>query len=109
MVLNATNSSVIAKLTGSSFVEDWVNVKVELFILRNIRFGKDTVEGIRIKEEAPKALSEHDIKLIKGKVAAVTSQASLNAFYASMTAKEKTNKMVMDILKEKQIDLKQTA
>jgi len=62
MVLNATNSSVLAKMTGSSFVEDWKDLHVELYILKNIKFGRETVEGIRIKEETPKALSEHKRK-----------------------------------------------
>ena len=108
MVLNATNSAIMAKLTGSSFVEDWRNVPVELYIQRNIKFGKETVEGIRIKESPPKAITEHEIKLIKGKVAALTSQADLNTFYSSLTSKEKTNREINQILKDKQIDLQQS-
>lgn len=107
MVLNATNSAILAKLTGSSFVEDWNNVKVELYILKNIRFGKETVEGIRIKETPPKAITPQEIKLIKGKVAMCTTQAELNLFYSSLSSKEKTNKEIMSLLKEKQIDIKQ--
>lgn len=108
MVLNATNSAIMAKLTGSSFVDDWKDVIVELFILKNIKFGKETVEGIRIKEEPPKAITEMEIKLIKGKVAALLSQAELNQFYTSLSTKEKTNREIVEILKEKQIDLKQS-
>jgi len=107
MVLNATNSDTMRKLTGSSFVEDWANTKVELYILQKIKFGKQTVEGIRIKEEPPKALTEQDIKLIKGKVATFVSNQQLNEFYNSLSSKEKTNPEVIKILKDKQLDLKQ--
>ena len=107
MVLNATNSSVLSKLTGSSFVQDWKNILVELYILGNIKFGTKTVEGIRIRENKPKAITEHEIKLIKGKVATLTSNTELNVFYSNLNTKEKTNKEVLAILKEKQTDLKQ--
>jgi hypothetical protein len=107
MVLNATNSKIVAKLAGSSFVEDWNGITVELYILKNIKFGKETVTGIRIKEEAPKSITDQEIKVIKGKVAACLSNVELNAFYSSLTSKEKTNKEVLQILKDKQLDLKQ--
>ena len=107
LVLNATNSATMAKICGSSYVDDWKNVEIELFILKNIRFGKETVSGVRIKDTPPKSISEHDVKIIKGKVAIVTSQAELNQYYSSLTTKEKTHPEVMKILKEKQIDLKQ--
>lgn len=108
MVLNATNSAIIARRTGTPFVEDWVNVPVELYILKNITFGSEKVEGIRIKEEPPKAITEQDIKMMKGKVALLTTMPELNKFYASLSNKEKTNKEIVEILKDKQIDLKQT-
>ena len=50
LVLNATNSRVLRMMTNSVFVEDWKNIKIELFIEKNIRFGRDIVDGVRIKE-----------------------------------------------------------
>ncbi len=52
LVLNATNSAVMKQLTGSVFVEDWNNVDVELYVEKNIRFGRDVVDGVRIKKVA---------------------------------------------------------
>jgi len=109
MVLNATNSKILSTLTGSSFVEDWKNFTVELYILKNIKFGNDKVEGIRIKETIPKVLSEQDIKIIRGVIFTIPSQAALNVFYSGLSAKEKTNKEIVEILKDKQIQLKQNA
>jgi len=109
MVLNATNSKILSNLIGSSFVEEWKNFKVELYILKNIKFGKDKVEGIRIKETIPKVLSEQDIKIIRGAISTIPSQAALNFFYSNLSTKEKTNKEIVEILKDKQIQLKQNA
>lgn len=54
LVLNATNSKIVAKLTGSNFVEDWNNVVIELYVQRGIAFAGKTVDGIRIKPSQPK-------------------------------------------------------
>lgn len=107
MVLNATNSAILAKRMGTPFVEDWKEITVELYILKNISFGKETVEGIRIKEEAPKMITEKEINTIRDIVGLITTMAELNKFYASLSNKEKTNKEIVEILKQKQIDLKQ--
>lgn len=55
LVLNATNSKIVKSFNNNSpFVEDWGNTLVELYIEPNIKFGKDTVEGVRIKPVQPK-------------------------------------------------------
>lgn len=108
LVLNATNSKIVAKFAGSPFVNDWINISIELQVKKNINFGKDIVQGIRIKETPPKPITEQEIKLIKGKVSIITELKDLNIFYSKLTPKEKTDKRVVDILKEKQIDLKQS-
>lgn len=48
MILNATNSKMLKSITGSPFLEDWVGVKVTVFVDKNVRFGKESVEGLRI-------------------------------------------------------------
>jgi len=52
MILNAGNSRTMKKITGSPFIEDWNNVPVTIYVDPAVRFGKDTVEGLRIKPEA---------------------------------------------------------
>lgn len=49
MILNATNSKMMDKLTGSPFIEDWAGRKVVVFVDGNVKFGKDLVEGLRIR------------------------------------------------------------
>ena len=49
LVLNATNSKVLSKITGSVFVQDWQNVTVELYIKTDVKMKGETVGGVRIK------------------------------------------------------------
>ena len=53
MILNAHNSKIMANLTGSKFIDDWVNVQVTIYVDSNVRFGKETVEGLRISPMKP--------------------------------------------------------
>ena len=54
MILNAGNSRILKNMSGSSFIEDWLNMPVEIYVDSNVRFGRDTVEGLRISPEPPK-------------------------------------------------------
>lgn len=53
MILNASNSKTMRGLSGSSFIDDWVNIRITVYVDHNVRFGKDTVEGLRISPHAP--------------------------------------------------------
>lgn len=53
MILNATNSKTMRNLTGSAFLEDWNGVRVMVYVDPNVRFGKESVEGLRIASKAP--------------------------------------------------------
>ena len=49
MILNAVNSKMLYKITGSHFIEDWANYRVEVYVDGNVRFGRDVVEGLRLR------------------------------------------------------------
>ena len=53
MILNAHNSKVLKDLAGSHFIEDWKNIAVTIYVDSNVRFGRDTVEGLRISPNQP--------------------------------------------------------
>lgn len=55
-VINATNGKIIRGFIAdrSPMVEDWKNVPIELYIDENIKFGKDTVSGVRVRPMQPK-------------------------------------------------------
>lgn len=55
MVINATNGKILKSFTGSSFVEDWNNVVVELYIDENVKaVTGGTTQGVRIRPVQPK-------------------------------------------------------
>ncbi len=49
MILNATNSKMLKTITESPFIEDWQNVKVTVFVDANVKFGKEVMEGLRLR------------------------------------------------------------
>ena len=53
MILNATNSRTMKNLTGSPYIDDWGGIGVTVYVDSNVRFGRDTVEGLRISTEKP--------------------------------------------------------
>lgn len=53
MILNATNSKTMSVLAGSSFIDDWNNVRITIYVDHNVRFGKESVEGLRISPQPP--------------------------------------------------------
>lgn len=53
MILNATNSKTLKMLTGSAFIDDWQGVSVTVYVDSQVRFGKEVMEGLRIRQQAP--------------------------------------------------------
>ena len=83
MILNATNSKIMKQLTGSPFIEDWNNVRVTVYVDPGVRFGKETVEGLRISPYAPedrkKVLTPDSTKAWAAAVAAFKRDGNLDA------------------------------
>ena len=61
MIVNATNCKTITKLLKTPYVEDWCGSKVQIYADLNIKFGGETVEGLRIRGFLPKIVDK-DIK-----------------------------------------------
>lgn len=53
MILNATNSKTLRQLARSPFIDDWQNIPVTIYVDGQVRFGRETVEGLRISPHAP--------------------------------------------------------
>ena len=53
MILNAQNSKTLKGITNSAFIDDWNNIRITIYVDHNVRFGKETVEGLRISPYAP--------------------------------------------------------
>jgi hypothetical protein len=52
MILNVHNSEVIRDMCNSKFIDDWSG-RIEVYVDRNVKFGRDTVEGLRLRVPPP--------------------------------------------------------
>jgi hypothetical protein len=50
MILNACNSKMMKDLTGSPYLEDWEDTTVQIYVDPSVKFGRETVEGLRIRK-----------------------------------------------------------
>lgn len=90
MILNATNSKTMKGLTGTPFIEDWKDVRIMVYVDHNVRFGKESVEGLRISPQAPekKYLTPDMTKPWEHAKAAYKRDGSLGAVLSRMQMTE---------------------
>ena len=82
MILNAGNSKTMKRLAGSAFIEDWSNIKVTVYVDPNVRWGKETVEGLRIDHawsQQKKMLTPDNQTMWKNAKAAYLRDGNLDA------------------------------
>lgn len=48
MIVKTGNAKVIQKLSGTRHIENWSGVRLTLYVDESVKFGKDTVGGIRV-------------------------------------------------------------
>lgn len=100
MILNATNSRAVKGLTESPFIDDWNNVAVTVYVDTGVRFGRDTVEGLRISNLAPKTekpeLTPEDKQKWSRAIAAFKRDGSLDKVLASMRISEANQQAIKD-------------
>lgn len=99
MILNASNSKTMKGLTGTPFIDDWNNVRVTIYVDHNVRFGKETVEGLRISPHAPEAqrrvLTPDMKKAWANAIAAFKRDGNLKAVLSSVAISEEHQEQLM--------------
>ena len=91
MILNATNSRTMKNLTGSPYINDWTGVLVTVYVDPSVRFGRDTVEGLRISAERPRTQKPEltpDTPAWKNAIVAYKRDGNLDAVEKRMTISE---------------------
>lgn len=53
MILNVARSKAIEKVCGSPYFEDWVDVKIQLYIEHGIKAFGDVVSAVRVRPRKP--------------------------------------------------------
>ena len=97
MILNAHNSRVIKNLTENHFLENWNNLTVTIYVDSNVKFGRDTVEGLRISPEKPPQGKQEltpDHKAWSNAVAAYKRDGSLDKVLERMTISDDNQKLI---------------
>jgi len=51
LALNATNRETLAAITGSKNCEKWFGLTIALYVKPDVRLGRDTVCGVRIRNK----------------------------------------------------------
>lgn len=107
MILNATNSRIMKELAGSAFIDDWNNIPVTIYVDSNVRFGRDTVEGLRISTEKPNTakpeLLQSNTKVWDNAIAAYKRDKNFDAVEKRMFVSEE-NKQIIKALAEVKIE-----
>jgi hypothetical protein len=90
MILNATNCKFLADLTGSKYLEDWAGTRVMIKVDPNVRFGKETVEGLRLAKAPSVAVDMSDPRQEQWRDAArIGGTEAAGAFFKSMSREER--------------------
>lgn len=97
MILNATNSKLMYTLTGSAYVEDWQGIRVVVWVDKAVKFGKDTVEGLRLRA-APnrRAITPDQVAAWNNAKAAFLRDGNLDAVLAKVDISEEDQARLRD-------------
>ncbi len=98
MILNAHNSRVMRDLCGSHFIDDWSGA-VTVYVEQGIKFGRDTVEGLRISPQRPQLqrleLLPASEKAWNNAIAAYKRDGNFDAVTARMYISEENQALII--------------
>ncbi|WP_299073271.1 hypothetical protein [uncultured Paraglaciecola sp.] len=101
LVLNATNSKIMKKFCGgSSFVEDWKEVTIELYIDPSAKLKGEIVGGVRISPNPPqmqkRELTPDNSKQWENAIAAFKRDGSLDAVLSRVIISEANQNAIIE-------------
>jgi hypothetical protein len=105
MILNASNSKMLKKIAGSPFIEDWTGLLVTVYVDPNVRFGKETVEGLRIMPQLitkPTITPEHTKAWANAKSAYKRDGNLYQVFEKVIMSKEHEAQLIKECAEESQ-------
>lgn len=99
LVLNATNSKTMKELTGSCFIENWVNIPVQLYIDSTARLKGEIVGGVRISPTKVRAqkpeVTPGNAKMWARAIAAYKRDNSFTAILERATISEENKQLII--------------
>lgn len=102
MILNAGNSKTMKEITGSAFIDDWNNVSITVYVDPNVRWGKETVEGLRIRphKSEKKTLTPDNKGMWENAKAAFKRDGNLKAVLERVLMSDEHQMQLMEECKE---------
>lgn len=96
MILNATNSKTMKVLTNTPFIDDWRDVRITVYVDHNVKFGKESVEGLRISPHAPeqRSLTPANRKGWENAKAAYRRDGNLDAVLSRVSMSEEHQRQI---------------
>ncbi|MGL6125767.1 hypothetical protein [Chryseobacterium artocarpi] len=99
LVLNATNAAVLKGFSGSSFVEDWKGLLIELFIDSTVKMKGDVVGGVRIVKRQP--IIDADLT---NEINSCNDVSSLQSIFSKMSNEQKQRYKVLVTERKKELE-----
>jgi hypothetical protein len=102
MILNATNSKTMKTLADSPYINDWNNVSVMVYVDHNVRFGKETMDGLRIRAHEVKKifLTPSNEKMWEGAKAAFKRDGNLKSVLERVLMSDEHQMLLIEQCKE---------
>jgi len=102
MILNAHNSKIMKAMAGSAFIDDWTNIPVTIYVDSNVRFGKETVEGLRIDANPPAArkMLMRDTPQWESAIAAYKRDGNLDAVTKRVDVSDEDSALIKELASE---------
>lgn len=89
LVLNAGNSRIMKKLAGGSpFVEDWCNIRIRLYIDKNVKMKGEIVGGVRISPDRVQNLTGAQISQLTDMLNAIGKSEESYCKYLNVVSLE---------------------
>lgn len=104
MILNSSNCKTVKGMTQTSWIEDWLNIQVTIYVAQNVPYGKETVEGLRISPHKPekKLLTpQHKAQWARAK-AAYIRDGNLNSVLARVAISQENEELLIAECTQKQ-------
>lgn len=102
MILNATNCKAVRKLAGgSNFINDWKNIRVQLYVEQGVKAFGEVTDALRIRSTPPpQEQKQVDVTVAILNLTSCTNQEELRNVYTALSTAEKNHPSVIKTKEE---------
>lgn len=102
MILNATNSKTMRGLADSPYINDWNNIQVMVYVEHGVKFGRDIMDGLRLRAHESKKtlLTPQNEKLWEGAKVAFRRDGNLKSVLERVSMSNEHQMLLMEQCKQ---------